>query len=80
MRNKLFAPASFVPRVAAGDIGLYSAVTLLDVLFSPENAPELNQFWMKFFPRSINFTTGGPFRLNERSIKREGLGVKGKVS
>jgi hypothetical protein len=57
MRNKLFAPASFVPRVAAGDIGLYSAVTLLDVLFSPENAPELNQFWMKFFPRSINFTT-----------------------
>ena len=57
MRNKLLAPASFVPRIAAGDIGLYSSITLLDVLYDPANAPELTQFWMKFFPRTINFTT-----------------------
>lgn len=56
MRSKLLGPA-FVPRIAAGDLGVYDTGTLLEVIYAPQNAPELNGFWLKWFPRQITSTT-----------------------
>jgi len=33
--------------------GYYDTATLLEVIRAPQNAPELNNFWLKFFPRVI---------------------------
>ncbi len=56
MRKMLASPA-FVPRLAAGDIGVFDTATMIEVLYDPMNAPELQGFWLKFFPEQINFTT-----------------------
>lgn len=55
--HRLLAPSPGVMRLASGDFGLYDTVTLLEVIYAPQNQPGLNGFWLKFFPRSINFTT-----------------------
>ena len=57
MRNGLLSTAAFVPRLVTGDIGTYDTATLSEVLYAPQNQPELAGFWLKFFPRQINFTT-----------------------
>lgn len=57
MRNKLITPPAFVPRVAAGDFGVYDTATLLEVIYAPQNQPGLDGFWLKWFPRQINSTT-----------------------
>lgn len=52
MVENRIVPAAFVPRLAAGD-GFYDTATLMEVIRAPQNAPELNAFWLKFFPRVI---------------------------
>lgn len=51
------AEAMLRARIAAGDLGEYDTATLLEVLYAPENAPELNGFWLQFFDRTVNSTT-----------------------
>lgn len=57
MSNKLITPPAFVPRVAAGDFGIYDTATLLEVVYAPQNQPGLDGFWLKWFPRQINSQT-----------------------
>jgi hypothetical protein len=40
-----------------GDIGDFDTATLIEVLYAPAQAPELVAFWLKFFPRTIQFDT-----------------------
>ena len=51
------ADALFHARIAAGDLGDYDTATLLEVLYAPENQPELTGFWLNFFDRTVNSTT-----------------------
>lgn len=44
-------------RFVSGDIGEFDTATLLEVLYAPENQPELTQFWLQFFTETINFDT-----------------------
>jgi len=55
--NKLIMPPAFVPRIAAGDFGIYDTATLLEVVYAPQNQPGLDGFWLQWFPRQINSTT-----------------------
>jgi len=57
MRSKLITPPAFVPRIAAGDLGIYDTATLLEVIYSPQNQPGLDGFWLKWFPQQINSQT-----------------------
>jgi hypothetical protein len=52
MVENRIVPAVFAPRIAAGD-GFYDTATLAEVIRAPENAPQLNSFWLQFFPRVI---------------------------
>lgn len=56
MSKKLIAPPAFMPRIAAGDFGLYDTATLLEVIYAPQNQPGLDGFWLKWFPRQFNST------------------------
>lgn len=56
MTKKLLASPAFVPRIASGEQYI-DTTTLLEVLYAPQNAPELSGFWLKFFPRQINSAT-----------------------
>jgi hypothetical protein len=40
-----------------GDIGDFDTATLIEVLYAPAQAPDLVAFWLKFFPRTIQFDT-----------------------
>lgn len=51
--NKMLTAPAFVPRIVSGDLGLYNTGTLLEVIYAPQNAPELAGFWLKWFPRQI---------------------------
>jgi hypothetical protein len=42
---------------ATGDVGEYDTFTLLEVLYAPQNAPELAGFWLKWFDQTITFET-----------------------
>lgn len=54
MRSKLITRPAFVPRLAAGDFGVYDTATLLEVVYAPQNQPGLDGFWLKWFPRQFN--------------------------
>lgn len=54
MKKQLALGGFPVPRLAAGDVPLYSTGELFTVLRAPENAPELRAFWLQFFPETHN--------------------------
>lgn len=57
MRKKLIHSPAFVPRIAAGDFGIYDTATLQEVIYAPQNQPGLDGFWLRWFPRTIQATT-----------------------
>lgn len=59
--SKLILPGlpgglSLPPRVAMGD-AYYDTATLLEVIYSPQNQPGTDGFWLRWFDQSINFET-----------------------
>ena len=42
---------------ATGDVGEYDTFTLLEVLYAPQNIPELPGFWLQWYPETITFET-----------------------
>lgn len=57
MLDDLIASAAILPRYAAGDSLTYDTATLLEVVYSPQNQPELDGFWLQFFPQQVNSTS-----------------------
>jgi hypothetical protein len=41
-------------RIVSGDSFAYDTATLLEVIYSPQNQPGLDGFWLQFYPRQIN--------------------------
>jgi hypothetical protein len=44
-------------RIVSGDSFAYDTATLLEVIYSPQNQPGLDGFWLQFYTRQINSTT-----------------------
>lgn len=42
---------------ASGDIGEFDTFTLLEVLYAPQNQPEMTAFWLKWFDQTVNSDT-----------------------
>ena len=54
--NKLLGTSALVPRIGSGD-AYYDTATLLEVIYSPQNQPGIDGFWLKWFPQQINSTS-----------------------
>lgn len=52
MNNELMY-AAFIPQLTSGD-GFYDTATLLEVIYAPQNQPELDGFWLQFYPQQVN--------------------------
>lgn len=48
------ASPAFARRIASGDYGEFDTATLLEVLYAPENTPDMRGFWLGQYTRQIN--------------------------
>ena len=56
MQQKLLGSAALLPRLVSGD-AYYDTATLLEVIYSPQNQPGIDGFWLKWFPQQLNSTS-----------------------